>query len=84
MKQLFGLLLIVGIICVYWQWILAVVVLVLVVNLVRRGYHTARAEAAEDWLRRKDLVARCDRQHLWVMDGDPRGTYGDYPFLAHK
>jgi hypothetical protein len=25
------------------------------------------------------LVARADRQHNWVMQGDPRGTYGDYP-----
>jgi hypothetical protein len=77
MKQLFGLLLLVGLIAVYWKWIVAVVVLVWVVNLVRRGYHTARAEAAEEWVRRGQLVARCDRQHAWVMAGDPRGTYGE-------
>lgn len=33
------------------------------------------AEAAA----KSDLLARADRQHNWVMQGDPRGTYGTHP-----
>jgi hypothetical protein len=26
-----------------------------------------------------DFFARADQQHAWVMAGDDRGVYGDYP-----
>lgn len=78
MKGILGVLLLLGIICLYWKWILAVVVVVWIVNLARRGYHTARAEAAEEWVRRGQLVARADQQHAWASEGDPRGTFGEY------
>jgi hypothetical protein len=26
-----------------------------------------------------ELAARADRQHNWVMQGDPRGTYDEFP-----
>lgn len=25
------------------------------------------------------IAARADQQHAWVLAGDPRGMYGDYP-----
>jgi hypothetical protein len=28
---------------------------------------------------RAALVARADQQHAWVLAGDDRGIYGDYP-----
>jgi hypothetical protein len=27
-----------------------------------------------------ELAARADQQHDWVMEGDERGVYGEYPF----
>jgi hypothetical protein len=39
-----------------------------------------RAERVEPERRRlAGLVARADQQHDWVMQGDRRGTFGEYP-----
>jgi hypothetical protein len=78
MKGILGFLLLLGIISLYWKWIVALVVVVWIVNLARRGYRTARAEAAEEWVRRAQLVERADREHAQVMAGDERGIYGRY------
>ena len=39
------------------------------------------SDAADERERREHaaLVARADQQHAWVLAGDDRGTYGDYP-----
>jgi uncharacterized membrane protein (Fun14 family) len=29
--------------------------------------------------KRDSLVARADQQHAWVLAGDDRGIYGDFP-----
>jgi hypothetical protein len=31
---------------------------------------------------RAALIARADEQHAWVLAGDVRGVYGDYPPAA--
>jgi hypothetical protein len=81
--QLFALLIVVGLIAKYIWWITAAIGLVVLARMAWRGYLQARNEfegevrAVAD--RRRQLVARADRQHAWAMAGDPRGVYGDYP-----
>jgi hypothetical protein len=37
----------------------------------------ARRPAADAWEREQKAIAkRAEQQHVWVMAGDPRGTYG--------
>jgi cytoskeletal protein RodZ len=40
-------------------------------------YAVRRVDGREE--RRDGLVARADQQHAWVLAGDDRGIYGDYP-----
>jgi hypothetical protein len=39
--------------------------------------HAERVEAERRRL--AEIVARADRQHNWVLQGDERGVYGEYP-----
>ena len=39
--------------------------------------HLASADAVTR--RNAAIAARADQQHQWVMEGDERGVYGDYP-----
>ena len=78
MKQLLGVLLIVGFVGAYWGWILAAVVVAAVVVSGLHWWaneceHVERLEA-----QRRAVAARADQQHAWTMQGDPRGTYGRY------
>jgi hypothetical protein len=79
MKQLFGLLLLVGLLVAYWQWVLAFVVIVLAVKAAPIAWREMQAEQDADRRRLQDLIARADQQHQWSMNGDPRGMHGDYP-----
>ena len=40
-------------------------------------YAVRRVDDREE--KRDALVARADQQHGWVLAGDDRGIYGDYP-----
>jgi hypothetical protein len=79
MKQLFGLLLLVGLVIAYWQWVLVAVVVVLAVKAAPVAWRELQAEQAADRRRVQGLIVRADQQHLWSMSGDPRGVHGDYP-----
>jgi hypothetical protein len=84
-----GLLLLLFVICVavrYAVWIgLAVAVVVLTVVLWKFTCWLDRA--SERWDRRREaalskraaVAHRADTQHTWVLAGDERGTYGEYP-----
>lgn len=48
----------------------------LVFILARALWRIHRAAVAARAQRRAELLARADQQHQWVLDGDPRGTYG--------
>jgi Tfp pilus assembly protein PilV len=37
----------------------------------------AEAAAEAETVRLDSVLARADQQHQWVMQGDPRGTFGD-------
>jgi hypothetical protein len=77
-KGLFGVLLLVGFVAVYWQWLLAAVVLVLIVRAAPVAWREVQDERAAEERRRAELVARADEQHRWAMAGDDRGVYGQY------
>ena len=55
-----------------------VAIAVLLVGLLWLAlYAVRRVDGQEE--RRDALVARADQQHAWVLSGDDRGIYGDYP-----
>ncbi|AFL48013.1 hypothetical protein AVANI_49 [Mycobacterium phage Avani] len=41
-----------------------------------------RAVAAQRRAEVLAVVARADRQHAWVLAGDPRGVFGEYKPVA--
>lgn len=72
----FVLLLIVGVVIQYFWWIVgagALVGLFFVGRAAARGVQERRELAAE---REYELKRRADRQHRWMLAGDPRAIYG--------
>lgn len=65
----------------FW-WIVGIVGVVAAVYLVRRAVdrHAERVEAERRRL--AGLVARADQQHRWVLGGDERGVWGEFPPAA--
>ena len=57
--------------------LVAAAVVFMVFVLVREGVNLWLADRDERRLIRAGLLARCDQQHQWVLDGDPRGVYGE-------
>jgi hypothetical protein len=66
-----------GIISLYFRWILAAFLVVAVAYCVLAVWRELRIGAAAETARRDAIIARADQQHAWVIDGDPRGTYGE-------
>jgi len=80
---LVALLLAVGLVVKFWPVLVGLIGLIVAAYWTRRAVdrHTERVDAERR--RVAELVARADRQHNWVMQGDPRGTYGDeYPAVT--
>jgi ABC-type Fe3+-siderophore transport system permease subunit len=75
----FALLIFVGAIAKFWAWIAAVLGGLMVFGLLLwlTFYWERRVDAQYE--KRAALVARADQQHAWVLAGDDRGVYGDYP-----
>jgi hypothetical protein len=80
--QFFATLIIVAVVLHFIWWIVAAVGLIaLTVALLAVAFHLAgRVDARA--ARRAALAARADQQHRWVMAGDDRGMYGQYPPAA--
>jgi nitrate/nitrite transporter NarK len=74
--QFLVLLVVVALVVKFWWLIAAIVAMFCAAHWTRRvaDRHAKRVEAERRRL--ADLVARADRQHNWVMKGDPRGTFG--------
>jgi hypothetical protein len=75
--ELVVLLFAVGLVVRYWYLIAAVVTMFCAARWTRLAVdrHFARVDAERRRL--AGLVARADRQHNWVMQGDPSGTFGE-------
>ncbi|MEY8015707.1 hypothetical protein [Mycobacterium servetii] len=69
------LLLIAVIIKLIW-WILGAILLVALLFLVRAVVRWYGKRAAARARGRRELAARADQQHNWVLRGDDRGIYG--------
>jgi hypothetical protein len=82
MKALLGFLLLVGFVGLYWKWILAAVVVVLILRAAPVAWREWQEERSVLARRRAELIARADQQHRWAMEGDERGFYGLYPPAA--
>ena len=75
----FVLLIVFGLAVRCWVWVAAVIgVLVLGAVLLWLAFYAAR-RVDERYEARAALVAGADQQHTWVLAGDDRGIYGDYP-----
>ena len=77
--QFVALLVAVALVVKFWWLIAGVVGMFCAAHWTRRAAdrHAERVEAEQRWL--AGLVARADQQHNWAMQGDPRGTFGEYP-----
>jgi hypothetical protein len=79
MALLLAGLIVAALIIKYWPVIIGMIGLIVAACWGRRlaDRHAERVEAARRRL--AGIVVRADQQHAWVMQGDPRGTYGEYP-----
>jgi hypothetical protein len=67
-----------------WGWVLIALcvgayIVHRLVKEIRRARADAEAAAAAEAERLEGLRARADQQYTWRMQGDPRGTYGEFP-----
>jgi hypothetical protein len=76
MKGFLGLLLLVGLVVVYWKVTLAAVLIWLAVAAVPIAWRELQADRNLERQRLQGLIARADEQHLQASEGDPRGVYG--------
>jgi uncharacterized membrane protein len=79
LTSFFGILMLVALVIRLIWWILGVVVLVVLFHAVRAQLRAARARAEADSRRAAQIAARAEQQHRWVLRGDERGVYGEYP-----
>lgn len=67
----------VALILKFWPVIVGIVCTIVAAHWGRRvvDRHAERVNAERR--RVAELVGRADRQHNWVLPGDPRGTFGE-------
>jgi hypothetical protein len=78
----FVLLLALGFVVMFW-WVFAIIIglLLLVAGVWLLSRWLDARDAARD-AALAAIVARADEQHAWVLAGDDRGLYGEYPPAA--
>jgi len=79
LTSFFGFLILIALIIRLIWWILGVTALVVLFCVVRGQMRAARARADADARRAAQIAARAEQQHRWVLRGDERGVYGEYP-----
>jgi uncharacterized membrane protein YphA (DoxX/SURF4 family) len=77
--SLFGVLLLIGLIVKLIVWILGAIVLYVLFHVARSQLRAAGARTEADARRAAEVAARAEQQHRWVLRGDDRGIYGEYP-----
>lgn len=73
---------VIAIIVKFFWLILTAVALTGLFFLARALVREDRARRAAIVRRNAEIAARADAQHRWVLQGDDRGVYGDYPIPA--
>jgi hypothetical protein len=76
---LLAILVIVAIIIKFIWWILGTVALNGLFYLVRALMRENRKRREGLARYHAEIAARADRQHQWVLEGDDRSIYGQYP-----
>jgi flagellin-like protein len=76
---LFGVLMLIAVIIKFIWWILGAVVLYGLFRVGRSQLQLARARREAEARRAAEVAARAEQQHRWVLRGDDRGIYGEYP-----
>ena len=71
-----ALLVAVGLVVKFWWLIAAVAGMFCAAHWTRLAVDRHTERIVTERRRLAGLVARADQQHNWVMQGDPRGTYG--------
>ncbi|HEY2447383.1 MAG TPA: hypothetical protein VGI49_00955 [Mycobacterium sp.] len=79
LTSFFGILILIALIVRLIWWILGVTALVVLFYVVRGQMSAALARAEADARRAAQIAARAEQQHRWVLQGDERGVYGEYP-----
>jgi beta-lactamase regulating signal transducer with metallopeptidase domain len=79
LTSFFGVLMLIALIIRLIWWILGAAVLVVLFYVVRAQLRASRARAEADARRAAQIAARADQQHRWILRGDERGIYGEYP-----
>jgi hypothetical protein len=77
--QFVALLIVVALTVKFWWVIAAVVGMFCAAHWTRRAVDRHAEHVEAERRRLAGLVARADQQHNWTMQGDPRGTFGEYP-----
>ena len=72
------LILIALIIKLVW-WILGAIALYVLFRLGRSQIRLARTRREAEARRAAQVAARAEQQHRWMLQGDDRGIYGEYP-----
>ena len=77
--SLFGFLIVVALIIEFFWWIVGAIALVVAFYFIRS---VVRADGAARLAHEKycaEIASRAEQQHRWVLAGDDRGIYGQYP-----
>jgi hypothetical protein len=77
--QFIVLLLAVGLVVRYWWLIAAVVGLIVAAHWTRLAVDRHAERVNAERRRLAEFAARAEEQHAWVLTGDERGVYGEYP-----
>jgi len=78
---LFGILWFVAMIIKLIWWILGAVLVFALFAIVRHQLRLADARRETEAQHAAELATRADQQHRWVLQGDDRGVYGEYPVV---
>ena len=77
--SLFACLFVVALIIKFIWWILGAIAIVALFYLVRAIVRAHRAARLAHEKRCAEVASRAEQQHRWVLEGDDRGIYGQYP-----
>jgi beta-lactamase regulating signal transducer with metallopeptidase domain len=80
--SLFAVLWFVAMIIKLIVWILGAILLCALFLVVRYLLRVADARREAEARRAAQIAARAEQQHRWVLRGDDRGVYGEYPVDA--